>query len=83
MLTTNWNGIAKLDLLYNRTTLYHNGNSIVMVWSNAEDYQTRSNSAVLKLYPFDRVYLQLEEASLYETSQPAGHDYVSFSGFKL
>lgn len=54
-----------------------------MVWSNAEDYQTRSNSAVLKLYPFDRVYLQLEEASLYETSQPGGHDYVSFSGFKL
>ena len=63
--------------------LYHNDNPVHTTLDRAGKDQTGSNSAVLRLYPNDRVYLQIEDSNSFDRYQCGSNELVSFSGFKI
>jgi len=66
-----------------RLSLRHNNKPVVMSWGSAGEHQTKSNTAILRLNPNDRVYLQLEEKNSFETGEYRRNGHVSFNGFKI
>ncbi|KAL7636469.1 UNVERIFIED_CONTAM: hypothetical protein RMT77_013244 [Armadillidium vulgare] len=66
-----------------RITLMHNEIGVVSAYGDVNGYQMASNSAVLRLLPGDRVYLQLDEGGIYEVTTISGRAYNTFSGFRI
>ncbi|XP_050714488.1 uncharacterized protein LOC126997439 isoform X2 [Eriocheir sinensis] len=65
-----------------RVSLRHNGIEVVSAYGDASGYQMGSQSAVLNLRSGDRVYLQLDEGRLYDSSA-SSRGYTTFSGFRI
>lgn len=65
-----------------RVSLRHNGIEVVSAYGDASGYQMGSQSAVLNLRSGDRVYLQLDEGRLYDSSS-SSRGYTTFSGFRI
>ena len=63
--------------------MYLNNNPVHATWGNPGNDQTGSNSVVLRLYPNDRVYLQIEDSNSFDRYQCGSNELVSFSGFKI
>ncbi|XP_045134736.1 collagen alpha-1(VIII) chain-like [Portunus trituberculatus] len=65
-----------------RISLRHNGIEVVSAYGDASGYQMGSQSAILNLRSGDRVYLQLDEGRLYDSSS-SSRGYTTFSGFRM
>ncbi|KAK8399885.1 hypothetical protein O3P69_002937 [Scylla paramamosain] len=65
-----------------RISLRHNGIEVVSAYGDASGYQMGSQSAVLNLRSGDRVYLQLDEGRLYDSSS-SSRGYTTLSGFRI
>ncbi|XP_046638735.1 complement C1q tumor necrosis factor-related protein 4-like [Daphnia pulicaria] len=66
-----------------KTALMKNSDEVVVGWGEQVGYQSASNSAILNLEKNDRVYLNIREGEIYETSKVGRHGYTSFSGFRV
>ncbi|MPC45648.1 hypothetical protein E2C01_039354 [Portunus trituberculatus] len=74
-----------LNIFYfacHRISLRHNGIEVVSAYGDASGYQMGSQSAILNLRSGDRVYLQLDEGRLYDSSS-SSRGYTTFSGFRM
>uniref|UniRef100_A0A0P4W1I7 C1q domain-containing protein n=1 Tax=Scylla olivacea TaxID=85551 RepID=A0A0P4W1I7_SCYOL len=71
-----------LDFACHRISLRHNGIEVVSAYGDASGYQMGSQSAVLNLRSGDRVYLQLDEGRLYDSSS-SSRGYTTLSGFRI
>ena len=59
-----------------------NSEDVVIAWGERVGYQSASNSIIMNLERNDRVYLNIKEGEIYETSK-VGRGYTTFSGFRL
>ena len=59
-----------------------NGNEIVSTWGEQTGYHAGSNSAILQLDKNDRVYLNIQEGLIHESSS-RNRGYTTFSGFRI
>jgi hypothetical protein len=66
-----------------RAALMKNSDEVVVAWGEQVGYQSASNSVILNLEKGDRVYLNIKEGEIYETSKVGSHGYTSFSGFRV
>ena len=66
-----------------RAALMKNSDEVVVAWGEQVGYQSASNSVILNLEKGDRVYLNIREGEIYETSKVGSHGYTSFSGFRV
>ncbi|KAF2353424.1 C1q domain [Trinorchestia longiramus] len=64
-----------------RISLQHNGGEVVSAFGDVSGYQMASNSALVQMAAGDKVYLTLEEGSLYDISSTRA--YTSFTGFRI
>ncbi|XP_046639591.1 complement C1q tumor necrosis factor-related protein 4-like [Daphnia pulicaria] len=65
-----------------KAALMKNSDEVVVAWGERVGYQSASNSVILNLDKNDRVYLNIKEGEIYETSK-TGRGYTSFSGFRI
>lgn len=65
-----------------KAALMKNSDELSIIWGERGGYQSASNSLILNLEKNDRVYLNLKEGEIYETSK-VGRGYTTFSGFRL
>ncbi|KAI9556577.1 hypothetical protein GHT06_016367 [Daphnia sinensis] len=65
-----------------KAALMKNSEEVATIWGERVGYQSASNTVILNLEKNDRVFVNLKEGEIYETSK-AGRGYTTFSGFRL
>lgn len=65
-----------------RAAIVKNSDEIAIIWGEKIGYQSASSSVILQLEKNDRVYVNIKEGEIYETSK-VGRGYTTFSGFRL
>ncbi|KZS05891.1 C1q-related factor [Daphnia magna] len=65
-----------------KAALMKNSDEVATVWGERVGYQSASNTVILNLEKNDRVFVNMKEGEIYETSK-VGRGYTTFSGFRL